>query len=731
MAIKWKKAAVLFLAAVCLLTSLHTVFAPVTANAAPAAKELGGHELVAENDRYALYMKEEYLSIIVQDKATGMYMESAVSYDDGKNNDTWLGAMRSALVLNLIYSSMDTLQADLINDAVKKEITYTADGFSAELYWTDYKLGMTLEVTLTEDGVVARIPDESIKEDGSEYYIGTISVYPYMGYSYLDDKEGYMFIPDGNGALIYLDDKDGRFNSGYSSMIYGSDAGFADSEVISLLWDKYEMVNDANRVLAPVYGMAFTEDGIAYLAIVEEGAERASIEANPNGVNVDYNRIYAKFIERKLYTQPTSNNSTSGSFKMVETDRSHSDLQVRFIFLSEEKANYCGMANAYRNYLLERGELTIKEDSYRTRLDFLGTDREKWIVGTSAIVMTTTDDIREIYADLESEGVTDLFSVYKGWQKGGLYNVPITSYKADSDVGGTKDLTALTEEAAGRDIRFYLYNDALRINPDEQNATFNVVKRVNKKKLVEETYKDVYEEFMYLTPARTDALFSKFAGSCEKKGVTNIALAGITNILYTYNYSGSFYTRYDCAESYRQVISKVDEQANLVLEQPFAYLWDYTEAFLDMPLYTSSYIYEDESVPFLSIVLKGVMPVYSEYVNFEANKQEFFLKLVETGTYPSFYLTKENSSDLIYTNSSDIYSSQYSVYRDTVISYAGELKTLNEKVRGAFITGHEIRDNKITVVTYDNGVKIYLNYGSSEAKADGYTIEAMSYKVVE
>ena len=58
-----------------------------------------------------------------------------------------------------------------------------------------------------------------------------------------------------------------------------------------------------------------------------------------------------------------------------------------------------------------------------------------------------------------------------------------------------------------------------------------------------------------------------------------------------------------------------------------------------------------------SIVLKGVMPMYSEYVNFEANKKEFFLKMVETGTFPSFYITKESSSDLVNTNSSDIYSS--------------------------------------------------------------------------
>ncbi len=727
MAAKIKKTIAIFLAAVCLLASV-TVFAPMRAQA--AQDQINGHSLIAENDHYALYMNEEYLSIIVQDKATGAYMESAVSYDDNKNNATWSAAMRSALVLTVIYGITDTQQADLINDEVTKDITYTDNGFSAKVYWSKYKFGMTLEVELTEDGVIASVPDESIVEDGEDYFIGTISVYPYLGHSYLDQKEGYMFIPDGNGALIYLEDKEGRFRSGFTSMIYGDDPGFARQSV-SNLWQDHNIINDANKVIAPVFGMAHTSEGIAYLAVVEKGAERASIIANPNGANVDYNRIYARFTERVVFTQYNGNNSSS-AYQTAETGRSHSDLQVHWIFLAGDDANYCGMANAYRAYLLERGDLVPSADnSYNTRVDFLGSDRESWVVGTSAVVMTTTDDIREIYEDLKKEGVTDLFSVYKGWQKGGIYNLPIGSYKADSKIGGTGDLTSLMEEAENAGIQFYLYNDALRLNPVESSSVFNVVKQINRRRFSESTYKDVYEEFLYLIPSRTGTLLGQFVNSCTKKGVNNLALAGITNTLYSNYYDNVFYSRHNTAEEYDKIFGQIAGQTDLVMEQPFAYLWKYTDAFLDMPLYTSNYMYEDESIPFMSIVLKGVMPMYSEYVNFEANKQEFFLKMVETGTFPSFYITKESSSDLVNTNSSDIYSSQYDVYRDTMIAYARELAEINAKVEGAYIVGHEIRENNVTVVTYGNGVKIYLNYGSSAVQTDGYTIEGMSIKVVE
>ncbi len=688
------------------------------------------HKKIAENSNFNLYLNEENLAIVVEDKATGHYMESSPSFNDGANNKTWQAYLSSALVLTYIQGNTDTKQADLVKDNVNKKITYTDNGFEAEVFWTKYKFGMTLKVELTEEGVVATVPDESIIEN-SDTYIGTVSIYPCMGVSYKADRKGYILIPDGNGALINLEDNENRFNAGYSSMIYGDDIGFTESTVANLLWGRYEMLNDQNKVLAPIYGIAHTDIDMAYLAIVEDGAERASIEAQPNGVNVQYNRVYAKFTLRKRYTQPTSNNSTSGSFHLVEEDRSHSDLTVKFLLLKGDNANYAGMANVYREYLLNNGMITVQEDnSYRTRIDFLGTEREEFLIGTKAVTMTTVDDIYEIYEDLNTAGVTDLFTVYKGWQKGGLYNIPITSYKADSNIGGTKELTKLLADAEAKGISFYLYNEALRINPDEQNATFNVVKKVNKKRFEESTHKDVYDSFIYLTPSRSGYLLDKFAGSYTKQGVNNVALAGVTNTLFTYTYSSVPYTRFQCADSYVEAVNKVDEKLDLVMEQPFAYLWKNTESFLDMPVYMSNFLYEDESVPFLSIVLKGVMPVYTDYVNFEANKEEFFLKMVETGSYPSFYITKESAADLIYTNSSDIYSSRYDVYRDEIIEYTNELKTVNEAVEGAFITGHEILEHDVRLVTYDNGVQIYLNYSSAAQTVNGVSIEPMSYKVV-
>ena len=65
------------------------------------------------------------------------------------------------------------------------------------------------------------------------------------------------------------------------------------------------------------------------------------------------------------------------------------------------------MATAYRDYLVDNGELkTSLDTSYDTRVDFLGTDRESWLMGTRGVTMTTADNIVDIYDDLEKSGVT-------------------------------------------------------------------------------------------------------------------------------------------------------------------------------------------------------------------------------------------------------------------------------------------------------------------------------------
>lgn len=700
---------------------------------------LDDHRLVAKNDSYELYLKDDTLSIKVKDLKTGEVMNSTIAEPQGQVNDKWKGFIQSGVVLTLIKGVDDSIQADLVtaaaNETVDVKVTDLVNGFKADVDFTEYRISFTMYVTLEGNDVCVAIPDNTIKEYGKEsgkgdiYVVGSIQVYPCLGATYLGEEEGYMFIPDGSGALITLEDKEGKYVDGYSKKIYGEDAGFKDKTTNTLLWEEIDMINKAENILAPVYGMVHTDRGMGYLAIIEEGDTRASIEAEPNGVNIGYNRIYTKFIFNQVYTEYTSQD-TKGSYKRYESARTHMDISMRFRFVSGDSADYAGLAVAYREYLLDNGLVKADLDtSYNTRIDFLGTERENWLTSTTAVPMTTIDNIREIYDELKDANITDIVTVYKGWQDGGIQNIPVTEYKADSEIGGTKELTKLVNELKDSDINFNLYQEAVRINPGESSTTFNIIKMNNKRVYEENVYMDVYQEFNFVTPERTATILKAVTEEYTDDGIENIAIAGMSNNLFSYYYSSVYYTRQETADVYEKSIANTSEYMNVMLEQPFAYLWKYTDAFLDMPLTSSNYMYESAQVPFLAIALKGVVPMYSDYVNFEANKKEFFLKLVETGTFPSFYITYEDSAALIYTNSADVYSSKYSVYKQEIINYANELSALSSKVEDAMIIDHKYVQDEVVEVTYDNGVKVYINYTEEAVTVDGVTIDGMSYKV--
>lgn len=684
------------------------------------------HTLIAENEALGLYLYEPTLSLIVRDKKTGAIMESTVQESDGTLNATWENFIKSGVCFDIL-NDVNEERTDLITAGAEIDVTKKEDGFSAAVNLTKYQISFTLDVTLQEDGIEVGIPADSIVEEQEKVTIGNIFLYPFLGYTYSYERDGYMLVPDGNGALIYLEDNDGRFASPLALKVWGDNAGVDESYVLSLFWEEYQTVNDSEPVLAPVFGMVHTDSQFAVLGIIEDGAEDARIAAYPNGATTNYNWITPRFTLRRIYKQLMSKEGTS-AVQLQEEKRAQCDIRIRYIFTDGEEADYAGLAVKYREYLLEK--MTAKEDKFRIRLDFLGTDRENGMVFKKPVVMTTTDNIRDIYADLKTEGVTDIFSVYKGWQDGGIWSMPISKYKADSGIGGTSDLTRLVKESKEAGIELYLYQDALRANPDTVNTTFNVIKKLDESVYEEKTYKEIYESFRFQTPDQAVKKLNASLKSYEKKGIDSLALTGITNHLYSYTYNGSQYNRTENLQIFSEALQSTAQNFHLAMEQPMSCYWDLTDSIVGMPVNTSNYIFTDEEVPFLSIALKGIMPMYADYTNFEANKDEYFLELVETGIYPSFYLTWEDPVDLLYTNSSDLYTSRYGVYKDSIISYYKELKALSDEIAGAVITDRVKNQDQVAVVTYSNGVKIYVNYNKESVTCDGMTLEGMSYKLV-
>lgn len=711
------------------------------------------YKLVTDNGTFQLFLNEETLGIIIRDMKTGAIMKSVNTAEESKEkryNATITPILENGVSIRpLLANAANRFSAASeqpwigANAAKDVKIAYNDNGFVATVKFETlveaetYSIEFDLNVTLNDRGLTCEIPEKSIKEtDDSVYAMGYIYIYPLLGYTDLGDRDGYMILPDGNGIMVEYENNfnDTTFNkakykSAYTQPIYGQDYGNStEGKESTRLLSSY---NPPETIVMPIFGQVHTDTKMAVLGVVEEGAENAIIEGNMNGVNrLRENYATVRFIYRDLYLEPTSNSESAQKLNTIPDESFLKSCKVTFLLTSGDDATYAGLARAYREKLIEEGNLTNKDTSYNTRVDFLGSDKKNFLVFKETVTMTTIENIREIFDELKDEGVTDILSIYKGWQDGGIYSVPVTSYDADRSIGGTKELTKLVEELEKTDVKFYLGQDAQTINPSMVGSTFNSIKKYTGLPYLERrNFEKVFNEFKILYPEKSDEYLSDLTSEMLDDGLKNVALEGISNKLFSYTQKSEQFTRLSTANVYKDMIESIDEKMSVVLKNPFDYYWKNLDAYLDTPIYSSMFVYTTQEIPFLTTVLKGSIPMYSEYTNFEANKNEFLLKLVEFGVFPSFYITYENPSDLQETNSSWVFTSEYAQYKDEIVEYHKELKEINDKIGSAYIANHEILDNEVHITTYENGVKIYTNYSKESVIVDGLTIDSLSYKV--
>lgn len=678
---------------------------------------------IFENDSYVMNLDEDTLGITLKDKKTGYVYESAV--EDENSNQSWKGFLSSGISVELCTSKAAMPErVDLIKGNAKKTITCYEDGFDVAIEYPSYDFHIGLEVRLKEDGFSASVKKDSIQE-GEAYKLSAVYLYPLFGATKGAEKEGYILIPEGAGALINLNDNHGKYKTPYTKKIYGSNAGieaFGESSY-------YEpAVVEPEKITAPVFGMVYSKDKQGFLSIVEDGQYNAEILAYPNGVMTDYNWVTARFNYREIYTMQTAASSGVPTFEKKPYMR---DISISYKTVNGDQADYTGLAKVYQQYLVQKDDLKKQEDKFQIKIDFFGADTKKWFIFNRVVPMTTVKDMKEIIDKLVQSGVKDLLPVYMGWQqKGATLNYGSGKFKVERKLGTQRELYGLAKELKEENISLVLKQDFLLANPKRfYNTAKDIVKGINQVLVEKPTNAYVFPYMYYLTPSKSLNFVKKWKDRYEDTPIDNVALSSLPGTLFSYYSGGKIYTRGDTAGIYEESLKEL-QNFSVSLENPCEYLWKYASQYYDMPLSASNYSYISKEVPFLPIVLRGYLPYWAEYSNFKANETQYFLKMLEYGAYPSFLLTKESPNKLRNTNSSYIYTSEYEVLKPTIENYYESIGSVLRLVEGSGIKSHTYLNDKVVSVLYDNGVNILINYSDSGYKDGEIAVGAMSYQVV-
>lgn len=729
-------------------------------------------EKIYENENFIFYFRDSRDVLSIYDKRNDYTWKSGIDIPAAKDvkaalrNDEPLGTEPLEVKMNEIFTdianSLFTLEYYDSSNNIKR-LPSSGEGtvsnfmsvqgednhFVLNVTFSDIDMQVKAHVLLTDAGYDIQIFNNEITGTDKDI-LAAIILNPFMGASggryQLYDEEigkhgdkidkpkipGYVFVPDGSGALIEFNDYNVSLNS-YESKVYGNNP--------AKITYNYMFNNDSfvpfKQQYIPVYGIAHGERQNAFVGYAQSGDTHMEIIVVPEENTTHYTWAYPRFVYNSIYYQ-IFNKQGEGYFTLFEQPDEF-DINFSYEFLAGAgdtgyPADYSGMALVYRDHLIDAGilsEVAMQSSQIPIRLDFIMSDQKKSVIGFENSVTTTAHQVQEVVDDLLYDNNYNINIGLYGWQDGGITSgVP---YKANytGEIGTKNDFDSLIQSLTQSGIDVSFATDYVKIHGDQVRMMNNAVKHYNKWYVGEDLWTDVpITDFNYARPEKSAQWLVDQINKLKRLDIQSHTVEGMSSLLIT-DHGNDPLTEQEVIALYQETFEGIANDITLNLKTPNQYLWSYTDRFLQAPVYHTQFLIETEAVPFLQMVLNGTMEVYGPYANFSFSSQEDILHMIDYNVYPTFVLTKEASYLLSTTNSQNLYSTEFSEYKDVINDVYTQVNEALGAVMNQTWTDRIMIASGVVKNTYSGGTEIIINYTEDDYYEDGLLIEAMSFIVVK
>ncbi|MDE5802299.1 MAG: hypothetical protein K2I22_05195 [Lachnospiraceae bacterium] len=711
----------------------------------PEAKsDVPGYELVCENEFLKLYTDTKTANIAVYDKRDGSitYSNPQNPEEDSIANAANINYLKSQLVVQYYNADVRSSNYDSYSQSVAKG-QYSTEGIANGIRYI-YQIGdlagayveVPLEYRLEQDKLVVSIPASGISEYG-DCYLYRIQLLRYMGAAH-SSEDGYMVVPNGSGSLIY-------FNNGKTSADNYTQYVYDIDPMVST----YTTLENVSSAKLPVFGICRTDRSM--LVTVEDGATTALITASVSGSYNDYNYAYPTFVLRNIDNLRMFGNSTTDVYVM-EPNLYDINMQVSYAFPGEDYLGYAGLANYYRERLIAEGVLT--PDKTGGDIPFYydviaGVKETAHFLGTQYLhtfSMTSFGQAKEMAEALSQDGITNQVMNLQGWFNGGYYHNAPHNIKVPLKLGGKSGLEKLEDALNGLGGRLYVDVAFQRVTFADNGFNYNAESsryygsgyvaafgQVNPTTLRNTSGLDYYEtRYDLLSPKFLPRYVGKFAKKIKKYDVGGISLRDLGNVLTSDKKRTEIINR---EEALDVVLGQFEllkgTGKRLMTSEANAYSFAYSTDIINVPITDNSYAIVDESIPFYEMVIHGCISYSTELLNYEDEEDMtgVVLQMIEAGAAPHYVFTWKDSSEMKDTGLNRYYATTFEIWKGEAVEVYNRVNEALKHVSGAMIVDHEILGGGVRKVTYDNGVIIYINYGSETQKVDGMEIPAMSYRM--
>lgn len=697
--------------------------------------DLEGYSKIMEDNKLEIWHKEANASIRIVDKATGYIWGGLAAEKPEDMNTTWSGVGNAIASIDYFDVKGIEKRLSIADKRVSKSFKVNGNVLRYNVKYRELDISFSFEMELKDGTLIFRMIDDSIKE-GEDYFIAAVYFVPFLGSTRADEINGYMFVPDGPGALIRFS-KPSQYLVNFDKKVYGKDYGIDHLYEVNDLKSTRpnDFATEEPQIVMPVFGVVHGVKQNAYFARIEKGAEYASIIATPSGVVTNYNWISARFIYRQKYLQPTS--KSGAGVQIAQKERNKFEAEISYRFLNGPDADYVGMAKLYRSMLEKEGTIGSKEriDSHiPLQLDLIGADIEKGFIVDGLLPITTTERAKTIAGDLMQQGINNITMVMKGWQKNGLNGSRPREFNFESKLGGQRALAELDKYINAGGGRFYYYENPVTVNErqiDLREEGGNALSQALIK--VERNNNNIWFKNTYFIESNlaADYVLNK-AEKYASNDMKGMALDEFGSRLYAENQRDHVTSRLEARQLFEESAKKAASGIErLAMYKPNQYLWKYADEIFNIPIINSQYLFETDTVPFVQIVLKGSIDYYAPYSNMSFYSRTDVLRLIEYGAYPSFLLTGIDNHRLQHTPVSELYSTRYEDWKQHILDIYNDVDAALSRVEGKKIVDRTVISLGIVKIDYEGDISIIVNYTGKNFNYKNASVPAQGYAVVE
>ncbi len=593
-----------------------------------------------------------------------------------------------------------------------------------------------LTYRLEENSLVVSIDPEAVSYNEEGFYLVDIDMLPYFGA--VDQAEGYLFVPDGSGALIYLNNGKTTAPS-YYAMVYGQD------ESRRMLGKTQSEVDAALTIKLPVFGLK--ADDQAFFAIIEDGAGYADISADIGGRLTSYNNVYAGFSYLQYGPAALSDMvGASNSYQLYSSADFTGNYQIRYQFLTGEEADYSGMAACYREYLEGKGILARHEGEENLPLytEYIGAiDRYKTFLGVkykAVQPLTTFAQAEEIAGKLTELGVRNQKMIYSGWMNGGLHCTAAMKVKAVGSLGkGGVSVKKLQQDMAGLGIDTFMTVDMQYVYQDKLLDGYSTMQYGPGYF----DHSDVTVSHYLFADGSADKTLAnlispyyagKVAGvigkAASRSGWNGINLGSASWYLYSDYLENRYTDRQKATLLYGESFASLEGNVGKMMgDNGNVYCFPYVDYMINAPLYSNGYQILDTDVPFYEMVLHGYIPYAGEAINMADDYRTTLLKSVESGAGLYYKWIYGDNSLLKETDYDYLYSVHYGAWLQTAAEDYRSVAQALDGLENQLIVRHDKLEEKVSRTVYEDGTTVYVNYRTEPVSCDGVTIDARGFLV--